>query len=82
MRKDSNGSHKLLSTENANFSDIEIRIIQLICREFTTEEIAQATGRSKRSINKYRQKLLIKTGSTNAIGILKYAIRHQIFLND
>ena len=82
MSNESNGSHKRLSSENTNFSDIEIRIIRLICREFTTEEIAYETGRSKRSINKYRQKLLIKTGSTNAIGILKYAIKHQIYMYD
>ena len=82
MSNEFNGAHEYVPNENVTFSDIEIKIIRLICEEFTTEEIANETGRSKRSINKYRQKLLAKTGSSNSIGILKYAIRNQIFIND
>ncbi|MDN5211960.1 hypothetical protein QQ020_07850 [Fulvivirgaceae bacterium BMA12] len=82
MGNGSNGSHKLSHFGDADFTDFEIKIIRMICKEYTTNQMANETGRSVRNINKYRQKLLVKTGSTSAIGILRYAIKHQIYEKD
>lgn len=76
----SNGSHRSMPTEDAEFSEVEIKILRLICKENTSEDISYHLNLSIRVVNRYRQQLLIKTGSKNGIGLCRYAIKHNIFL--
>lgn len=61
-------------------SDKEIEIIQLICREYTSGEIASKIGVSTRRIENIRGDILKKTNSKNSIGIFKFAIKNKIFV--
>ncbi|MCG8321913.1 MAG: helix-turn-helix transcriptional regulator [Cytophagales bacterium] len=79
MEKTPNGSHQGKADDAVSLTDQEIQIIRMICEEKTTEEIAKSLNISPRSTSRYREKLLIKTGSRSAIGILKFAVKHKIY---
>lgn len=56
----------------------EKEILQLICNECTTQEIADKLGVSVRTIEGHRTNLLQKTGAKNIVSLLIYAIRHKL----
>jgi two-component system invasion response regulator UvrY len=60
------------------FSTLEQKIITLIFREFTSQEIADKLGYSIRTIETQRLYLLKKMKVTNVVGMVKYAIRHGL----
>lgn len=64
---------------NVKFSAREKEILQLICEQYTTREIAGALNLSIRTIESYRLSLHEKTGSRNSIGVVIYAIRNGLF---
>jgi DNA-binding NarL/FixJ family response regulator len=56
----------------------EKEILQLICQEHTTGEIAQLLFISKRTVEGHRQNLLDKTGVRNTAGLVIYALKNQL----
>lgn len=56
----------------------EKEILQLICKEMTTGEIAQQLFISKRTVEGHRQHLLDKTGVRNTAGLVIYALKNQL----
>lgn len=59
-------------------SEKEKLILQLICSEYTSKEMADQLNMSLRTIGAYRQSLQEKTGSKNSAGLILYAIRNGI----
>ncbi len=57
----------------------EIEVLQMICREFSTEEIASTLFISPLTINNHRRSLIAKTGAKNAAGLVVYAVRNGLF---
>jgi DNA-binding NarL/FixJ family response regulator len=60
-------------------SDKELEIIQLICQQYASKQIADKTNLSHRTVEKYRDRIMEKTGAENVVGIVIYAIRHGIY---
>lgn len=60
----------------------EIEVLQMICRELSTEEIASALFVSPLTINNHRRSLISKTGAKNVAGLVMYAIRNGLFVID
>jgi DNA-binding NarL/FixJ family response regulator len=58
----------------------EIDVIKLICREFTTKEIAALLKLNIKTIEKYREKLLQKTGAKNLAGLVMFAVSRGIVM--
>lgn len=58
----------------------EMEILLLICKEFTTEEIAQQLFVSTRTVDGHRINLLDKTGCKNIAGLVIFAISNNLFL--
>jgi DNA-binding NarL/FixJ family response regulator len=56
----------------------EEEILQLVCKQYTAEEIAQELFISVKTVNGHRNNLLQKTGSRNVTGLVLYAIRNNI----
>jgi DNA-binding NarL/FixJ family response regulator len=54
-------------------SEREVEIIQLICKEFTNEEIGKRVFLSPRTIEGIRQRLILKVGARNVIGLIVFA---------
>jgi len=57
---------------------IETDTLKLICRQYSTIEIANELNKSKRTVEGYRSELLSKTGSKNSAGLALYAIKNGI----
>lgn len=56
----------------------ELEILELICNQYTNQEIADALFISPRTVEVHRKKLLIKTDSKNTAGLVVYGIRNQL----
>lgn len=59
-------------------SEREIEILKLVCQQFNTKEIADQLCLSERTIEGHRKKLLEKTDSKNAVGLVLWGIKNHI----
>ncbi|PAM93982.1 DNA-binding response regulator [Flavobacterium sp. IR1] len=66
--------------ETGFLSPREIEILQLICQQKTTTEIADQLFLSPRTVEGHRNNLLLKTESRNIAGLVVYAIQNEIAL--
>jgi DNA-binding CsgD family transcriptional regulator len=70
----------LISIRNPSvLSNQEIKIIQLICQEKTSREIAQFLNLTLKGVEFNRMRILSKIKARNMIGIVLYAIKHSFF---
>lgn len=67
------------SKTRADFTDRELEVMRLICRQYTTKEIADLLSISIRTVESFREKIQEKAGVKNAVGIALYAVKKQIF---
>jgi DNA-binding NarL/FixJ family response regulator len=71
------------SPEVLTFSEKEKDVLRLLCKGSSNSEIAQKLFLSVRTVEGYRNKLLQKTGSTNVLNLMIYALRNKlVVLND
>ena len=61
------------------FSENEIAVIKLICKEYSTKEMADNLKISHRTVENYRSKILEKIDAKNTVGIVVYAIKNKIY---
>jgi two-component system, NarL family, invasion response regulator UvrY len=60
-------------------NDRELAFLQLACSELSYKEIADKMFLSPRTIDGYREALFERLGAKSRIGLVLYAIRHEIF---
>ena len=70
-----NNRYNSSSTDNCSFSERELTIIKLICKEMSNKDIAAQLCLSTRTIEWYKEQLLQKTGTKNTVGIALFAIK-------
>jgi len=63
---------------NVQLTAIELKVIELICQEMTTIEIADKIYRSSRTIEGIRTTVMRKIGARNSIGIVMYAVKNEL----
>lgn len=68
-----------LNSPPADLSERELQVLQLICKEQSSAEIAEQLFLSIRTVEGHRNNLLLKTQSRNTAGLVLFAIRHQLF---
>ena len=56
----------------------EKEILDLICKQFTTTEIADKLCISPRTVEGHRNNLLLKTESKNVAGLVTYAVKNNL----
>lgn len=56
----------------------ELKILKLVCKEKTNQEIATKIPLSLRSTEKAKAKLYKKTGTTSNLGLFKWAVKNKI----
>jgi len=67
------------SLENEDsLSPREIEVLKLICKQFSSNEIAEKLFISNRTVEGHRNNLLIKTQSRNTAGLVLYALKHKL----
>lgn len=60
------------------FTKREKEVLTLICKQYTTAEIADVLFISPRTVEGHRNNLLLKTGAKNVAGLVIYAIQKKI----
>jgi DNA-binding NarL/FixJ family response regulator len=66
--------------EKKDFNKSEIKVMQGICQQQSSKEIAEVLGVSPRTVDHYRLRIQRKTGARNAVGIALYAVAHHLVL--
>ncbi|MCB0575684.1 MAG: response regulator transcription factor [Saprospiraceae bacterium] len=69
---------KITSPFGVELTDREKEILQLICEEYTTHEIAANLYISPRTVDGHRNNLLQKLGCKNVAGLVVFAIRNDL----
>ncbi|TND08813.1 MAG: two component transcriptional regulator, LuxR family [Bacteroidetes bacterium] len=59
-------------------SEREKEILVLVCKEYSSAEIAKKLFISVGTVDTHRKNILLKLGVTNTVGLVKYAIRHGL----
>ena len=75
--------HSKKSTDNYKksvyFNEKEIQLINYLCEEFNSDEIAKTMFLSKKTIDGLRLKIKNELNVRNSIGIVKYAIKNGLY---
>lgn len=69
---------KAISSFQVELSSREREVLQLICEEYTTPEIAEKLYISPRTVDGHRNNLLEKMGCKNVAGLVVTAIQNQL----
>jgi DNA-binding NarL/FixJ family response regulator len=65
-----------VNASNDDLTEREKEILLLICKGLTNNEIADRLNLSKRTVDKHRENLLLKTQSKNTANLVIYAIKN------
>lgn len=68
----------MLDESKVFFSERELEVLELICKEKTAQEIGKVLFISPRTVDGHRNKLLEKTGAKNTVGLVVYAIKNKL----
>ncbi len=60
-------------------SNRECEVLQLICEEFTTKEIAEKLFLSPKTVENHRTRIMDKTGVRNTAGLVVFAIKNDLY---
>ena len=60
------------------FTARELQVIELICKELTNKEVANALSLSIRTVESYKENIQEKIGAKNVVGIAVYAMRNNL----
>ena len=66
------------SFDTTYFTKREIEILELICKQFITNDIAEKLFVSPRTVDGHRNNLLLKTESKNVAGLVIYALKNKL----
>lgn len=64
--------------EPVSFNEREIEIIKLICQQNSSKEISDKLFLSSRTVEGYRTKILEKMNARNTVGVVVYALKHNL----
>ncbi|MDY0103274.1 MAG: response regulator transcription factor [Lentimicrobium sp.] len=73
-----NISRKAKPAKAGELSERELEVLYRICQGLSNQEIAALLRISKRTVDKHRENLLMKTDSKNTAGLVMFAIRNGI----
>jgi DNA-binding CsgD family transcriptional regulator len=69
---------KTFDTLPFDLTNREKEILELICREYASSEIAEKLFLSVRTVEGHRNNLLLKTQSRNTAGLVLFAVKHHL----
>ena len=71
-------SRKNQPKKSDDLTEREEEVLYRICKGLSNQEIADVLHISKRTVDKHRENLLLKTASKNTAGLVMFAIKHGI----
>lgn len=60
------------------FSDRELQIIKMICKEKTSKEIAELLFINVRTVDSHRKNIMGKSNNKNFVGVILYALKNNL----
>jgi len=73
-----NKTTNIFSSSPFELTNREKEVLELICKEYASAEIAEKLFLSIRTVEGHRNNLLLKTQSRNTAGLVLYAVKHQL----
>ncbi len=73
-----NITKKAKQPKNSKLSERETEVLYQICQGYSNQEIAELLGISKRTVDKHRENILLKTESKNTAELVIFAIKNGI----
>ncbi|MCG8410677.1 MAG: response regulator transcription factor [Bacteroidales bacterium] len=74
-----NLNKKIIPHKSNNLSKREIEVLFNICKGLSNQEISKLLFISKRTVDKHRENILLKTQSRNTAELVVYAIKNKYF---
>lgn len=68
-----------LEEDRHDISDREAEVLDYICRGFSNSMIGEKLSISKRTVDKHRENLLLKSGASNTAQLVVFAIKNGYF---
>ena len=65
--------------QGMSLSAREQQVLELICKEMTTDEIGERLFISPKTVENHRTRIMEKSGARNAAGLVVYAIKNKLF---
>jgi hypothetical protein len=72
-----NNKPKIMAS-SITISDREMDVIRMACKELSSIEIADRLHINVRTVETHRKRIMEKTNSKNFIGVILFALRHQL----
>lgn len=74
--------NRVKEEDDVHITERELEVLELIVNEYTNQEIADKLFVSVRTVDAHRRNLLQKTGAKNTAGLVKYALKNDLFSNN
>lgn len=71
-------SPKLHLSSKESLTERELEVLELLCQQFTSKEIAERLFVSVKTIEMHKSNLLLKTGVKNSVGLVIYAVQNKL----
>ena len=68
----------VIESENIVLTEREMDVLRLICKGLNTGQIAEELFISYRTVEGHRKNLLLKTGVTNSVSLVVFAVKHEL----
>jgi DNA-binding NarL/FixJ family response regulator len=68
------------TVDKITFTEKETEVLRLLCKGLSNAEIAEKLFLSIRTVEGYRNKLLQKTGTSNVLNLVIYALRNKVVI--
>jgi DNA-binding NarL/FixJ family response regulator len=68
----------MTESPDVQLTDREKEILILVCKEFSSAEIAKKLFISTGTVDTHRKNILLKLGVSNTVGLVKYALKHGL----
>ncbi|MBI1193567.1 MAG: response regulator [Bacteroidetes bacterium] len=80
IEDDSEKAPESRNSRMASLTNRENEVLKLILNEHTTQEIAEFLQLSPHTVETHRKNLLVKTGSRNTAGLVRFAMHNNILV--
>jgi DNA-binding NarL/FixJ family response regulator len=74
-----NGGSPQAGGKGSPFTSRELQVIELICEEYSSKQIASQLKLKTRTVERYRDAIMEKMGARNSAGVVKYALRYGLY---
>lgn len=67
-----------METNTPLLSELELKVLLLVCDEYISDEIAFVLGVSKITISRHRRRIMEKINAKTIAGMVMYAYTHKL----